>query len=240
MKPSKKANDIESFVVLQGGSVMEALENGRDRGLMRSETFADQAFASQKTASARLHYSFYRKFVPLKNQKRVMLRMLNGEDRQDLISLFQNATDEDLRFCQHDLKDMNLLNHWLDHITSPRLLPLGAVDLDNNQLIAAGTLLRGKHTAHHIGEIKLFIAKPFRNLGLGSTLVDELMLLAAQENLLWVKAAVVVDQKQMIRALRNKGFQIRANLEDFFMRKDGMTHDVAFMMRALNQEPDEL
>ena len=169
-----------------------------------------------------------------------MLRLLTEENRQDLISLFQKASDEDFRFCKHDLKDMNLLNHWLDHIDSPRLLPLGAVDLENNQLIAAGTLLRGKHTASHIGEIKLFIAKPFRNLGLGSTLIDELMLLAAQEDLHWIKAEVVVDQKQMIRALRNKGFQIRANLDDFFMRKDGMTHDVALMMRALNQEQDEL
>jgi RimJ/RimL family protein N-acetyltransferase len=120
------------------------------------------------------------------------------------------------------------------------LLPLGAIDLENNQLIAAGTLLRGKHTANHIGEINLFIAKPFRNLGLGSTLLDELMLLGAQENLHWIKAEVVADQKQMIRALRNKGFQIRANLEDFFMRKDGVTHDMVLMMRALNKETDEL
>jgi RimJ/RimL family protein N-acetyltransferase len=219
---------------------MEILENSRNRRMMSGGTYSGQDFENQKAAIARSNYSFYRKFVPLKNQKRVMLRFLNEGDRQDLISLFQNAPNEDLRFCQHDLKDQNLLNHWLDHINSPRLFPLAALDLENNRLIAAGTLLRGKHTANHIGEIKLFIAEPFRNLGLGSTLLDELMLFAAQENLHWIKAEVVVDQKQMIRALRNKGFQIRANLEDFFMRKDGMTHDLVLMMRALNQETDEL
>jgi RimJ/RimL family protein N-acetyltransferase len=227
-------------MALPGGSVMETLENSRNRGLMGSEAFSDRDFDSQTAALARPHYSFYRKFVPLKNQMRVMLRFLHEEDRQDLISLFENASDEDLRFCKHDLKDLSILNHWFDHINSPRLLPLGAVDLENHQLIAAATLLRGKHTANHIGEIKLFIAKPFRNLGLGSILLDELTLLAAQENLHWLRAEVVVDQKQMIRALRHKGFQIRANLDDFFMRKDGATHDVAFMMRALNQETDEL
>jgi RimJ/RimL family protein N-acetyltransferase len=219
---------------------MEILKNSRNRGLMRGEAYSGNCLGSQKAAIAKSDYSFYRKFVPLKNQKRVMLRFLNEGDREDLISFFQNASDEDLRFCKHDLKDLNLLNHWLDHINSPRLLPLGAVDLENNQLIAAGTLLRGKHTANHIGEINLFIAKPFRNLGLGSTLLDEMMLLAPQENLHWIKAEVVIDQRQMIRALRNKGFQIRANLEDFFMRKDGMTHDLVFMMRALDQETDEL
>jgi RimJ/RimL family protein N-acetyltransferase len=219
---------------------MELLENGRNIGWVSGGTNVGKDLESHNVLIARSDYSFYRKFVPLKNQKRVMLRFLNEGDRQDLVSLFQTASDEDLRFCKHDLKDLNLVNHWLDHINSPRLLPLAAVDLENNQLIAAATLLRGKHTASHIGEIKLFIAKPFRNLGLGSTILDELMLLAAQENLHWMKSEVVTDQKQMIRALRNKGFQIRANLEDFFMRKDGMTHDMVLMMRALNQEPDEL
>ncbi len=219
---------------------MEILRENVNRGRIGSWTYSGKDLDSQKLVKARPDYSYYRKFVPLKNQKRVMLRFLNEGDRQDLASLFQTASDEDLRFCQNDLKDLNLLNHWLDHINSPRLLPLAAVDLENNQPIAAATLLRGKHSASHIGEIKLFIAKPFRNLGLGSTLLDELMLLAAQNNLHWMKAEVVTDQKQMIRALRNKGFQIRANLEDFFIRKDGMTHDLVLMMRALNQGEDEL
>jgi|UniRef100_A0A7V6DQC9 RimJ/RimL family protein N-acetyltransferase len=194
----------------------------------------------RKLTGVRSDYRFYRKFVPLKNHKRVMLRFLTEEDRQDLIFLFRHASDEDLRFCRHDLREAHLLSRWLDHINSPRLLPLAAVDLDNNQLIAAGTVLRGKHAASHIGEIKLFIAQPFRNLALGSTLLDELMLLAARENLHCLKAEVVADQKQMIRALRHKGFQIRANLEDFFMSKDGTTYDLVLMMRALNQEAGEL
>jgi RimJ/RimL family protein N-acetyltransferase len=223
----------------KGVSVMEILENSRNKQWIDGRTYLRKDLDSQNVLKPRSNYSFYRKFVPLKNQKRVMLRFLNEGDRQDLFSLFQTASDEDLRFCQHDLKDLNLLDHWLDHINSHRLLPLAAIDMANNQLIAAGTLLRGKHSASHIGEIKLFIAKPFCNLGLGSTLLDELMLLAAQENLHWIKAEVVVDQKQMIRALRNKGFQIRATLEDFFMRKDGMTHDMAFMMRAVNEKANE-
>jgi RimJ/RimL family protein N-acetyltransferase len=219
---------------------MEILENSRNRRSIKGGTYFGKNLENSNVLIASPDYSFYRKFVPLKNQKRVMLRFLNEGDRQDLISLFQTTSNEDLRFCQHDLKDLNLLNHWLDHINSPRLLPLGAVDLENNQLIAAGTLLRGKHTANHIGEIKLFITKPFRNLGLGSKILEELMLLASQENLHWIKAEVVIDQKEMIKALRNKGFQIRANFEDFFMRKDGMTHDLVLLMRAVHEDTDEL
>ncbi len=218
---------------------MEILGNSQNEQWRNGRVYFKKGLDSQNIAMPRSDHSFYRKFVFLKSQKRVMLRFLTEGDRQDLISLFQTASDEDLRCCKHDLKDMNLLNNWLDHTDSPRLLALAVVDLENNHLIAAGTLLRGKHSSSHIGELKLFIAKPFRNLGLGSTILDELMLLAAKESLHWVKAEVVTDQKQMIRALRNKGFQIRATLEDFFIRKDGMTHDLVLMMRAVNESTHE-
>ncbi len=178
-------------------------------------------------------HAYYRKLIYLKNDKRIMLRFLNIGDRQDLISFFQGASEEDLKFFKHDLKNLKLLNYWLDHINSQRLLALVAVDLENNQLVAAVTLLRGKYSAKHIGEIKIFISKPFRNLGLGSRMLDELIHMAAQENLHWLKAEVIADQKHVIQAFRSKGFQTRATLEDFFIRKDGVTHDVVLMMRSV-------
>jgi len=182
---------------------------------------------------------FYRKLFHLKNNQRIMLRLLQEGDRQNLIDLFQNASAEDLWFFKHDLKNRSLVNYWLNHLDYPRLLPVVAINLRDNQLIAAATLRRGKHTARHIGELKLFIAKPFRNLGLGSKILDEMIQLAKQENLYWLKAEVVADQKQTVKALRNKGFQIRATLEDFFVRKDGEAHDVLLLMLSLSEEKHE-
>lgn len=218
---------------------MEILRKHQSRGWENRGSYPGKVIDSQNCRVTRSHCSFYRKFIQLKSQKRIMLRFLHEEDRGDLISLFQAAPDEDLCFCKHDLKNLNLLNYWLDHINSPRLFALVGVNLEDNQLIAAATLLRGKHTASHIGEIKIFIAKPFRNLGLGSKILDELMLLATQEKLHWMRAEVVTDQKQMINALRHKGFQIKVILEDFFMSKNWVSHDVALMMRAVNEATDE-
>ena len=188
---------------------------------------------------AKPDHLFYRRLFNLKNNQRVMLRLLHEGDRHNLIDLFQKATAEDLWFFKHDLKNRSLLNFWLNHLDYQRLLPVVAVNLEDNELIAAATMLRGKHTAQHIGELKLFISKPFRNLGLGSKILDEMIQLAKQERLHWLKAEVVADQKQMVRALRNKGFQIRANLEDFFVRKDGEAHDVLLLMLSLSEGKQE-
>jgi RimJ/RimL family protein N-acetyltransferase len=188
---------------------------------------------------ARPDHFFYRKLIHLKNNQRIMLRLLQAGDRENLIDLFQKASPGDLWFFKHDLKNRQLLNCWLDQLDYQRLLPLAAVNLEDNQLIAAATLWRGKHTAQHIGEIKLFISRPFRSLGLGGLILDELIRLARVERLYWLKAEVVADHKEMVRALRNKGFQIRATLEDFFVRKDGEAHDVLLLMLALSEGSQE-
>lgn len=187
-----------------------------------------------------INYVAYRKFVTLKNGKRLMLRFLNEQDRENLIRLFQEAPEEDTRFLKQDVKDVKLVNYWIDHINYRKVLPLVAVDLETNRLVADATLHRGKHSSKHIAEIRIFVSRPFRNLGLGSTMLEELINLAMKEGLQWLKAEIIADHKKVIKAFRDKGFEIRATLEDYFIRKDGMTHDVVLMMRpVLKREETE-
>jgi ribosomal protein S18 acetylase RimI-like enzyme len=194
---------------------------------------------SEPAVPVKNDYACYRKLIFLKNDKRVMLRFLHNGDRQRLITLFQNAPDEDLRFFKHDLKNPELLHFWLDRLDYRRVLPLAAIDLAENRIIAAATLLKGKRGDEHIGEIKIFIAQDFRGLRLGSRMLDELILLAAQEKMCWLKAEVATSQKTIIKALRSKGFQIRATLEDYFIREDGVTLDMVLMMRPMTEAPEE-
>ena len=185
-----------------------------------------------------INYVAYRKFVNLKNGKRVMFRFLNEQDREGLIHLFQEAPEEDTRFLKQDVKDLKMVNYWIDNIHYRKVLPLVAVDLEGNRLIADATLHRGKHAAKHIGEIRIFVSRPYRNLGLGSLMLEELISLAMQENLQWLKAEVLAEHKKVIKAFRTRGFEIRASLEDFFLRKDGVTHDVVLMMRPVLKKED--
>lgn len=187
-----------------------------------------------------INYVAYRKFVTLKNGKRVMFRFLNEQDRESLVQMFQEAPQEDTRFLKQDVKDTKLINYWIDQINYRKVLPLVAVDLEGNRLVADATLHRGKHAAKHIGEIRIFVSRPFRNLGLGSMMLEELINMALKEGLSWLKAEVLAEHKKVIKAFRQKGFETRATLEDYFIRKDGMTHDVVLMMRpVLKREETE-
>ncbi len=180
-----------------------------------------------------INYVAYRKFITLRSGKRLMFRLLNVQDREALFQLFQEAPEEDTRFLKQNVKDQKMVNYWIDHIDYTKVLPLVAVDLETNHLIADATLHRGKHAAKHIGEVRIFVSRGFRNLGLGSLMLEEIIGLALKENLQWLKAEVIADHKKVIKAFRAKGFEIRATLEDYFIRKDGVTHDVVLMMRPV-------
>lgn len=180
-----------------------------------------------------INYVAYRKFVTLQNGKRVMFRFLNEQDREELVRLFQEAPDEDLRFLKQDVKDVKLVGSWVEHLNYQKVLPLVAVNLEGNRLIADATLHRGRHAAKHIGEVRIFVSRSFRNLGLGSLMLEELINLAKKENLHWLKAEIIADHKKVVKAFRTRGFEVRATLEDYFIRKDGVTHDVILMLRPV-------
>jgi RimJ/RimL family protein N-acetyltransferase len=155
-----------------------------------------------------------------------------------LVQMFQEAPEEDIRFLKQDVKDLSVVNSWLDHLSYRKVLPLVGIDLENNHIIADATLHRGKHAAKHIGEIRIFVSRPFRNLGLGSLMLEEVLNLALQENLMWVKAEVLAEHKKVIKAFRAKGFEQKAILDDYFIRKDGVTHDIVLMMRPVVKRDD--
>ncbi len=89
-----------------------------------------------------INYGAYRKFVTLQNGKRVMFRFLNQQDREELIRLFQEAPEEDIRFLKQDVRDTKLVNSWVDNLNYRNILPLVAVNLEGNHLIADATLHR--------------------------------------------------------------------------------------------------
>jgi L-amino acid N-acyltransferase YncA len=180
-----------------------------------------------------INYGAYRKFVTLQNGKRVMFRFLNEQDREELVRLFLEAPEEDLRFLKQDVKDVKLVGSWVEHLNYQKVLPLVAVTLEGNNLVADATLHRGKHAAKHIGEVRIFVSRPYRNLGLGSLMLEELINLSKKENLHWLKAEIIADHKKVVKAFRTKGFEVRATLEDYFIRKDGVTHDVVLMLRPV-------
>jgi L-amino acid N-acyltransferase YncA len=175
----------------------------------------------------------YRRLFTLSSGKKVKCRLLNGQDQDSLLNLYQTAPLEDTYFLNQDVKDMVPAKSHADQPT-PRRTILVALDMDEGRLIAAAQMERGLGCAKHIGEIQqIFVARPFQNLGLGGLLLGELIELSRAEKLQWLKAEIVSENKSALKGFLSKGFKIKATLEDFFIGRDGATHDVVLVTRPL-------
>jgi ribosomal protein S18 acetylase RimI-like enzyme len=183
-----------------------------------------------------MNSSCYRKLVNLNNGNKVTLRLIDGQDRKALMKLFSETPPEAMRLMKQDALDLDKLGDWLDHLTWSQLMPLIAVGLEDTQPIGTAFLRRGQHTASHVGEIEeVFVSRHFQGIGLGSRMLEELIIIAQKLNLQWLKAEVAVEQKNAVKAFEAKGFSIKTCLEDFLISKDGVTHDVVLMTRAVSK-----
>jgi len=177
--------------------------------------------------------SFHR-LANLSIGNRVLIRGLSEPDRKELMAFFQQVPAEDVQFCKHDIKDPRVVDYLLNPDNSLRTISLVAVDLSTNQIVANLILHKGQHAALHVGEIhQILVSRPLQGLGLGSLILDKLIDLAQEENLRWLKVEVVVEMKNVIKALQSRGFQIKTIFDDYYIDAQELTYDVALMMRSL-------
>ena len=179
------------------------------------------------------NHLFYRKFVILGNGQEVLLRFLNRADQESFIGLLREFPDPYPSTATQDLKNLKALHGWPDDINYRRILPLVALDLQAHRFIASANLHLDKDAARQLGEIRLFVSKPFRNLGLDSIMLRELIDFALDEDLEWLQVEVNAAHGRVINLFRANGFEVKADLKDHFRRQDGVTQDAVLMMRPL-------
>jgi RimJ/RimL family protein N-acetyltransferase len=182
------------------------------------------------------NFGVYRKFVTLNNGKRVLLRPLLAEDGSRLFDLFTHASEDDTRFLKDKVKKAETVDRWIENLDYSRVLPL--VAYCDERLVGDVALYKGIKTVRHVGEIRIFLASDFRGVGLGSKMLQEMFEIAKKVDLQFLKAEVILDHVKVIKAFRRLGFDLRCTLDDYFLREDGVAHDIALMMKRLTR-PEE-
>jgi L-amino acid N-acyltransferase YncA len=182
------------------------------------------------------NFAVYRKFATLNNGRRVLLRPLLEEDQKRLYDLFSGATEEDVKFLKDDVKDPVVVERWVSNINYDKVLPL--VAYTDERIVGDCTLHRGQNTTRHVGEIRIFLARDFRGVGLGSKMIQEVFEIAKKLDLMFLTGEIILDHVKVIKAFRRLGFDLRCTLDDYLMRRDGVTHEVALMVKRLAR-PEE-
>jgi L-amino acid N-acyltransferase YncA len=174
----------------------------------------------------------YRKFVNTSNRLRVLLRPMSAGDQDVVKEMFcQQASAEDVRFLKDDVCNPELIDSWFIDLDYDRVVPLLA--LHGECLVGDATLHRRSGAGRHIGELRIYLTKEFRGVGLGMQLLKELIEIGREMGLHMLVAEVVSAELSAVKAFRKLGFVRHAEFDEYFIDSDDRLHDVSLMVLPL-------
>jgi L-amino acid N-acyltransferase YncA len=179
----------------------------------------------------------YRQPVTLRDGSRVLLRPLAKDDRQALIDLFTSVPPEELPVMRHDISNPEVVGAWVDNLDYDKVLPLVAVL--GARIVGDATLHFGQGPYRHIGEVRIYLAKDFRQRGLGTRMLQALIDLARRRGLLMLEVRSIRDNVDHIRAFQSVGFVNKCIFEDAFMLPNGELHDIAHLILRIRPTNDD-
>jgi RimJ/RimL family protein N-acetyltransferase len=175
--------------------------------------------------------AIYRNLITLRDGTRVLLRVLDKDDRDRLQAMFAVVGDDDAEAMRENVKDPAVIQTWIDELDYARVIPLVAVV--NDEIVGDATLRLGQGPYRHKAEVRIFLSKPYRQRGLGTAMLKSLIDIAKRMELHLLIVEVIANRTPVIRAFRGLGFQMQTTLPDYFMMPDGETLDVALMILPL-------
>ena len=179
----------------------------------------------------------HRDVVTLRDGVRVLLRPLVREDKQHLIEFYSAVSDDDMRYMRHNVKNPAIVEAWCDELDYNKVLPL--LGFVKDRIVGSASIHFFDGPKRHIAEYRMFLAKDFRQRGLGMKMTRAILDLARKQDVRIVTAEVIAEKTKVVRAFEQVGFSSRCILEDYFMFPDGDTADVVFMMLNLKPKTDE-
>jgi acetyltransferase len=176
----------------------------------------------------------YRQVVTLKDGARVLLRPMVKEDQEALLALFLPVTSEETRYMRHNVKDPALISSWASEVNYEVVFPVVAVITD--RIVGIATLHFNQGPYRHRAEMRIFLAKDFRQRGLGGRLVQSIVEVGKRKNIYVLEVQIVSNQVEVIKAMAKAGFETTYVFEDFFILPDGSLRDITHMVMKLQNK----
>jgi RimJ/RimL family protein N-acetyltransferase len=165
----------------------------------------------------------------------IEVRPMTEDDKDALLDFFLHVPEEDRFFLKEDVTSPKVIREWAQNLNYSRTLPLLA--FDKRKIIADATLHRRRAGSRkHSGEIRVVVAPEYRNKGIGTALIRELVEIAQDSELeSLVFELVAEEQAAAIRTAEDLGFVRLASLPNFVRDIHGKPHDLIVMELSLGK-----
>ncbi|MDH3236852.1 MAG: GNAT family N-acetyltransferase [Alphaproteobacteria bacterium] len=174
----------------------------------------------------------YPQEAALRDGRRLLIRPFAEQDTQALYEFFRGLPADVSRFAWDNVLDRGLIENWGRNIDYSRVLPLLA--FDNQQIVADATLHRRQGgPLRLVGRIKWLMNPDYRGVGLGTTLVNDFINIAAKQGLRHLTCMLIADlEADAVATLADLGFE-QYVMPGYGADPDGGPHDMVKMVLRL-------
>jgi GNAT superfamily N-acetyltransferase len=178
----------------------------------------------------------YPKEVILKDGTGVTLRPLIGGDERLLLEMFQRLSRDDLWFLNHELTGRDLIDEWVRNLDPDRVMSIVAL-LEGNIIANAALMMKRYGAKSHIGKVRISVDPAFREKGLGTWMLLDLVNMAMARGLRMLVMRLVQDRDVYIfKGVRRLDFIQEALLKDHVLDREGNPHNLIIMTKRLPVE----
>lgn len=168
------------------------------------------------------------KIEKMKDGTEVTLRRLTMDDLDLLMDFYQALPYEDRQYLKFDVTDRKAVTRRLRRVETGDDIRIGA--FLGGVIVASGVLeLSGEAWSKHQGEIRVIVARPFQQRGLGTIMIRELYFIAVQNQIEKIVARMMRPQVGAQKVFRRLGFREETMLPDFVKDIRGGSQDLIVM-----------
>jgi len=180
----------------------------------------------------------YKKEAKLKDGTKVLLRSMVSKDQDALYEFFKAVPKEDVKYLRDDVSSRLLIEKWAKNLNYEKTLPILA--LKDDAIIGDATINRRRSGwKYHLGTVRVFVHKDYRNVGLGHTMIDELADIAHKLEIEKLIVEIPDLETGAINAFTKAGFNRVAVIPNMVKDRENMPVDVVVMMKDIRPAHDD-
>lgn len=180
----------------------------------------------------------YQKETVLEDVTKLLLRPMVPEDQDALYEFFKAVPREDARCLRDDISSRLLIEKWAKNLNYEKTLPILAIKDD--AIIGDATINRRRFGwKWHLGTVRIFVHKEYRNLGLGRLMIKELVDIAYKLGIEKLIVEIPGLNIAAIHAFNRAGFYRAALIPNMVKDRENMPVDVVVMMKDVRPAHDD-
>ena len=180
----------------------------------------------------------YQKEAKLKDGTKVILRPMVPEDQDALYDFFKEVPREEARYLREDVQSRLVVEKWAKNLDYNKTMPILATK--DGDIIADATINRRRSGwKWHLGTVRLFVHRDYRNVGLGHLMIEELGRIAYELEIEKLIVEIPDLNTAAINAFSKEGFYRAAVIQNMVKDRENKPVDVVVMMKDIKPAHDD-